>query len=309
MSQSLLKLSKISHAYGQRRALDTFSLELEVGQRLGILGPNGAGKSTLFKVLAGLLEPQEGEMTFKGQTVAVGDPDFRGRCGVVFQSPSLDDLLTAKENLVISAGFYGQRGPTLQQRVTELLEAMGLKDRADDRVGELSGGLKRRVELARALVHGPELLLLDEPTSGLDELQYRRFWRDLDELAGGNEVSALLVTHRPDEAERCDHLIFLDEGRVVAEGSPADLKARLTESIITVETAAVSELTAVLAEQDIEPRPIDHGLELTAAQGHSLIPRLVESLPPGAVKSIGLRQPDLGDVFVAVTGKSLEEAP
>jgi len=309
LSHLLLQLENIAHAFGERQALHGFSLDLYPGQRLGILGPNGAGKSTLFKVLSGLLEPQAGTMKYRDQLVAVGEPSFRARCGVVFQSASLDELLSPLENLIISGGFYGKSGKALRRRATELLSAMGLEDRQHDQVGELSGGLKRRVELARALVHGPELLLLDEPTTGLDELQYRRFWADLDRLREDEGVSVLLVTHRPDEAERCDHLIFLNEGHVVASGSPDALKSQVTDSILTVHTEAVDLLDAFLKAQGISSEIDGEGVVFASPEGHALIPRLVESLPKGAIQSVQLRQPGLGDVFVAVTGRRLEEGP
>ncbi len=307
MSHCLLELESVAHAYGERQALQDFSLSVDQGQRVGILGPNGAGKSTLFKVLSGLLEPQAGTMRYRGQVIAVGEPSFRARCGVVFQSASLDELLTPLENLIVSGGFYGQSGADLQQRSKQLLKTMGLEERQHDQVGELSGGLKRRVELARALVHRPEILLLDEPTTGLDELQYRRFWADLDRLREEEGISVLLVTHRPDEAERCDHLVFLNEGRTVACGSPDVLKAQVTDSVLAVTTEAVEALTAFLEVQGIQGDWAGDRVVFSSTAGHALIPRLVESLPAGAVQSVALRQPDLGDVFVAVTGRRLEE--
>lgn len=309
MSHVLLELETVAHAFGERQALQDFSLALAQGQRVGILGPNGAGKSTLFKVLSGLLEPQTGTMRYRGQVIAVGEPSFRARCGVVFQSASLDELLTPLENLIVSGGFYGKSGNDLRRRAERLLKTMGLAARQHDQVGELSGGLKRRVELARALVHGPELLLLDEPTTGLDELQYRRFWADLDRLREEEGISVLLVTHRPDEAERCDQLIFLNEGRTVASGTPHELKAQVTDSVLSVATDAVDALNDFLDAQGLSGEVVGERVVFNSPAGHALIPRLVESLPAGAVQSVALRQPDLGDVFVAVTGRRLEEEP
>ncbi len=306
MSEVLLQLDGVGHAYDDRRALHEFSLTLHRGQRVAILGPNGAGKSTLFKVLSGLLEPQLGKMKYNGQVVAVGEPSFRARCGVVFQSASLDDLLSPMENLIVSGGFYGKSGPGLLERATKLLQMMGLDDRKNDKVGQLSGGLRRRVELARSLVHEPELLLLDEPTTGLDELQYRRFWDDLDRLRQEEGISVLLVTHRPDEAERCDQLIFLNEGEIVASGSPDELKARATDSVVSVLTSAVETVCQFVEELGISPEVRGNRMTFSTPSGHGLIPRLVESVPTGSVQSIEVRAPDLGDVFVAVTGRALE---
>jgi ABC-2 type transport system ATP-binding protein len=278
------------------------------GEVFGLLGPNGAGKTTAFHVLTGLLPSDAGAVLLDGEPVGPGDRSFRARIGVVFQAPALDPRLTARENLSLAATLYGVSRGVAKRRAQELLELADLEGRADEPVKNLSGGMRRRVEIARALVHRPEVLILDEPTTGLDEGAFRRTWNQLLALRREHGLTLLLTTHRPDEAEYCDRLAVLDQGRIVACDSPDRLRARLRGDLLIVEAddpAAVAEtLRARLA---IDPRVLDGKIVLECPRGHEMIPRLVEALPEGTLRSVSMRKPGLGEAFLEITGHALAE--
>ena len=302
----MLAVDSIVKRYGERTALDGVSLSVGQGEQLALLGPNGAGKSTLFSILAGLRDADQGRILFEGRETAADDPALRRSLGVVFQSPSLDILLTAKENLVLSAGLFGLASGPATDRATALLEWVGLTDRSHERVGTFSGGMKRRLELARALMHRPKILLLDEPTSGLDEGGYRQIWEHLDALRAREGLSIIVVTHRSDEAERCDRALIMDEGRLIAEGAPAALRARLEGDLLELEGEGLGAYLDVVQETTgSTPTPTASGLRLRLGSGHEAIPRLMDALPKGVVTAVHLRQPTLGDVFVSLTGRQL----
>lgn len=306
----MLVVDSIVKRYGARTALDGVSLSLDAGEQLALLGPNGAGKSTLFSVLAGLREHDAGEIRFGGQPVRTEDPVFRRAVGVVFQSPSLDGLLTAHENLVVSAGLFGLSATQAAERAEQLLEWVDLSARADERVATYSGGMKRRLEIIRALMHRPKLLLLDEPTSGLDESGYRQVWDQLERLKAEEGVAILVVTHRSDEAERCDRVMVLDEGRLIAQGTPEALKAKLEGDVLELEGEALASHRAVIEEvAGVAPDGNGDAVALCLGDAHQVIPRLIERLPHGAVRAVRLRRPTLGDVFVELTGRRLGDAP
>ena len=306
----MLSVESIVKSYGDRLALDGVSLSVAPGEQVALLGPNGAGKSTLFSILAGLRNADSGAIRFVGERTDADNPDFRRALGVVFQSPSLDDLLSARENLVLSAGLFGVDSSTAKQRASTLLEWVDLDDRADDRVSTFSGGMKRRLELIRALMHRPKILLLDEPTSGLDEVSYRQVWQHLEALKVREQVSMIVVTHRSDEAERCDRVLIMDEGRLIAEGTPEALKARLKGDLLELEGEGLGAyLDTVQGVSGVAPIATSRGLRLRLSGAHLVIPRLMEQLPVGLVTAVHLRQPTLGDVFVQLTGRQLEVAP
>ncbi len=306
----MLAVESMVKRYGDRLALDGVSLSVAPGEKVALLGPNGAGKSTLFSILAGLRHADEGLIRYHGQVTSADAPVLRRALGVVFQSPSLDGLLSARENLVLSAGLFGVDAAAAKIRATTLLEWVDLTDRADDRVATFSGGMKRRLELIRALMHEPKILLLDEPTSGLDEASYRQVWAQLESLNEYEQVSMVVVTHRSDEAERCDRVLIMDDGRLIAEGTPEELKARLEGDLLELEGEGLGAyLDTVQTVSGVTPVATDHGLCLRLSGAHLVIPRLMEDLPPGLVTAVHLRQPTLGDVFVQLTGRQLEATP
>jgi len=303
-----LELRNLVVERGGRPVLNELCLEVRGGEIFGLLGPNGAGKTSAFQVLTGLLRPQSGELRFDGRPIRPGDAGFRARCGVVFQEPALDPRLTARRNLCLSARLYGLRGRAARESVDAALSDVDMAARADEPVSRLSGGMRRRIELARALIHGPAILVLDEPTSGLDEGAYRRFWNRLLELRRESGVTLLLTTHRADEAEFCDRIGILDRGRIVACDTPDRLRERVSGDLLVLEAAEPATAAATLSSRfGIEARVLEGKVLLRRERGHELIPRIVEALPEGALQSISLRRTGLGEVFLELTGHELAE--
>jgi len=299
----------VNFFYGERQALRDVTFSIARGEIFGFLGPNGGGKTTLFKVLSTLVPGQSGEVRMLGRTLEREKTDIQRRMGVVFQHPSVDEKLTVRENLECHGHLYGMRGNHLRQRTREMLERVGLSDRAGDRVETLSGGLRRRTELAKALLHQPELLLLDEPSTGLDPGARIDLWRYLNEIRDTDGVTILVTTHLMDEAEHCDRLAIMDRGQLVACDSPAALKESLGGDVITLSTASPAQLAAEIKSRfHIDPQRIKSTLRIERDRGHEFIPKLVEAFP-GMIRSISLGKPTLEDVFVHATGRSFESDP
>lgn len=290
---------------GGRVVLDGMSFEVASGEVLGLLGPNGAGKTTVFQVLTGLLEPEAGELALDGLPLRPSSGSFRAAIGVVFQEPALDRRLTALENLSLAAGLYGV--PRAVARAEGLLARFGLADRAGEPTARLSGGMRRRVEIARALVHEPSILLLDEPTSGLDEAAFRAVWDHLLELRRERGLTLLVTTHRPEEAERCDRLAVLDRGRLLACDTPDGLRARVRGDLIVLETEdARAVAREIRLRFGLDARDREGRVVLERERGHELVPRLVEAFPSGTLAAVSLRRPGLGEAFLAITGRELD---
>ncbi len=290
---------------GLRRALDGPSFKVPAGEIFGFLGPNGGGKTTLFRILATLARPQGGWVRVFGADLATEAAAVRRQLGVVFQSPSLDLHLTVRENLLHQGHLYGLSGSALAQRIAAGLERFGLADRKDQRAMELSGGLRRRAEIAKSLLHGPKLLLLDEPSTGLDPGARRDLWSTLEELRGEG-VTVLLTTHFMEEADRCDRLALIDRGKLVGEGSPAALKEEIGGDVITLGGPDGDALARDLAARfpDLRPQVRDGAVRLEQDKGHELIARLIEAFP-GRVDSVTVARPTLEDVFLQRTGRRL----
>ncbi len=301
-----LSAEGLRFAYGDRVALDGVSFSIRAGEVFGFLGPNGAGKSTLFSILAGLLPASSGELFLDGRPLDPSSRTLRARMGVVFQEPSLDAKLTATENLRLGAALFRVPREEARRRTAELLAAAGLSDRARDPVGKLSGGMRRRLEIARALVHRPEVLLLDEPTTGLDALSFRRTWEALRELRGTGGATVVLTTHRPDEAAHCDRLAILSRGRVVAVETPESLLSRVAGDVVVVEASGAEGLAAEIAERfGVAARASGDAVSIERERGHELVPRLVEAFPDGRFRSVSVRRPSLADAFLHVAGEDL----
>lgn len=305
-----LRVSNLVHRFGDRSVLDGLSFDVGQGEVVGLLGPNGSGKSTALSVLCGLEPQQGGALHFEGEPVRGGDRRLRAATGVVFQSPSLDDKLTARQNLHLAATLRAM--PEASVAVDRELARAGLASRADEAVGRFSGGMRRRLDIARALLHGPSLMLLDEPTAGLDEGAFRATW---DHLEGARQrgVSILVSTHRPEEAERCDRVVVLARGRAAIIATPAELRGRLADDLIVLQGGDLSELAALLHERlDLDGLVDGAELHIQCRRGHELVPRIVEAFPPGRLTSVALRRPSLADAFLDLTGASLDadaEAP
>jgi ABC-2 type transport system ATP-binding protein len=302
----LLEVRGLSVEFKKRRVLEDVSFALQPGEIFGLLGPNGSGKSTTFHVLTGVLRPRAGEVRFEGQPVVPGARVLRRQLGVVFQAASVDINLTCRENLRLAARLHRVPGAEVEGRIRDLLALADLTDRADDRVKTLSGGMKRRLELARSLIHRPRLLILDEPTVGLDEVSFDRTWQRLAELRAREGTTLLLTTHRPEEAARCDRLALLDQGRIIAVDTPANLQARVSGDVVTLHGERPDELAEVVRERFAqEVRRLDDGISLVVERGHEWIPRLVEAFPSGRLTAVNMHRPSLADVFLKLTGHTL----
>lgn len=295
-------LQGLSHWYGSRQALRDVGFDVAAGEIFGLLGPNGGGKTTLFRVLATLLPVQQGSIQLLGLDVAHEPSRVRSRIGVTFQSPSLDRKLTVRENLVSQGYLYGLSGAPLRARIASLLEKLGLTDRSGDRAESLSGGLARRVEIAKGLLHNPLVLLLDEPSTGLDPGARLDLWRYLRLLRDEAGVTVLVTTHLMEEAEHCDKLAILDSGRLVALGTPQELRAQIGGDCLTVQTASPTDLSRRIAERfQVDSRAVGGQIRIEVEKGHEFIGRLVEAFGP-EISSVILGKPTLEDVFIQRTG-------
>lgn len=302
----IVSVENLSHHYGSRAALSEVTFHVSRRQIFGLLGPNGSGKSTLFRILSTLMAPSSGRARIAGFEVDRNPGAVRRRIGVVFQSQSLDRKLTVQENLESQGHLYGMSGPVLKHRLESVLAALGLASRRRDLVETLSGGLRRRVELAKAFLHEPEVLLMDEPSSGLDPGARRELWEHLRNLRDRHEVTVLLTTHILEEAEQCDRLVLLHQGRIVAEGAPVELKARIGGDVVVLEAPAPEELARRIRDRfRLEPRVADGALRVEIPNGHRFITEVVEAFP-GAITSVALHKPTLEDVFLDETGIRIE---
>jgi ABC-2 type transport system ATP-binding protein len=286
-----------------RVALDAVSFSIAQGELFCLLGPNGSGKSTLFRLLSTLLEPPAACVTIFGDDLRDRPAQVRRSIGIVFQNASLDKKLTVRENLRHQGHLYNLRGASLESRITELLERVRLLDRQDDLVEELSGGMQRRVELAKGLLHRPRLLLLDEPSTGLDPGARIEFDAYLEEIRASEGVTILLTTHILDEAERADRLAILDQGRLVALGTPGSMRDEIGADILTISSAAPEELARDIASafSPVAATVIDGAVRVERPNGHEFIPALVTKFP-GRITAVTYAKPTLEDVFIHKTG-------
>ncbi len=294
----------LSFSYGEHRALSDVSFDVASGSMFGLLGPNGGGKTTLFRLLSTLLPSPPGAIRICGADPAIETGQVRSRIGVVFQSPSLDIKLTVRENLKHHGRLYGLGGARLDAAISMRLAQLGLTDRAGDYVETLSGGLKRRVELAKGLLSEPDVLILDEPSTGLDPGARRDFWDRIAELREQG-TTVLLTTHLTEEAERCDRLAFLDRGHIVSEGSPDELRCRIGGDVVSIASGAPDRLVALLREKfGIESTRIGNSLRIEHDDGPGLVHKLYRDYSSW-IESISLGRPTLEDVFIDQTGRSL----
>lgn len=303
-----IRVNDLSHTYGERTALQDVSFEVAPEEIFGLLGPNGSGKTTLFRLLCTLLPIQSGTARLAGADVASNPAEVRRRIGITFQSPSLDDRLTVRENLKHHGHLYGLSGKELAARIDRLLNHVGLSDRAKDIVAELSGGMKRRVEIAKGLLHHPKVLLLDEPSSGLDPGARHDLWKYLHQLRDEQRVTILVTTHLMEEAERCDRLAILNHGELVALDTPERLRSSIGGDCITIQTSDTDSLSRQILERfQVETSLVGNQLRLERENGHELIRDLVAEFPD-LIDSISLGKPTLEDVFIQKTGHQFWEA-
>ncbi len=306
-AESAVEVRDLRHRYGDREALKGISFTVGRGEVFGLLGPNGGGKTTLFRILSTLMVPTSGSARIFDATLETGASTavltaVRRQIGVAFQAYSLDKQLTVAENLTHQGHLYGFSGPPLRQRVQELLEQFRLADRARDKVATLSGGLGRRVDLAKAMLHRPKLLLLDEPSTGLDPGARRDLWEHLLALRGKDGVTVLMTTHILEEAERCDRIGILNRGELVAVDSPGALKGRIGGDVISIETDAPAEVAqAIRSRLGKEPLVVDGTVRFEQAEGHRFVPALIEE-HAGKISAVTVGRPTLEDVFIRLTG-------
>jgi ABC-2 type transport system ATP-binding protein len=300
-----IAIRDLTFRYGQRVAVDRLSLTIPHSRIFALLGPNGSGKSTLFRVLATLIPMQEGEVSVLGLDLRRETRQIRLRQGVVFQAPSLDKKLTVIENLRQHGALYGLSGNPLKQKEEELLARFGLTDRARDRCEKLSGGQRRRVEIAKCLLHDPELLILDEPSTGLDPAARMELMRILTELRDEQRVTIVLTTHLLEEADRADEIAILDLGKVVAQGAPAALKSSVGGDSIELETRDANRLALQMREKlGLAPRIVDGAVRLETREATKQLARIMETFGE-VVESAKIGKPSLEDVFIAKTGRRM----
>jgi ABC-2 type transport system ATP-binding protein len=302
----VIEVQNLTHRYGARVALSNVSFDVKKGEIFGLLGPNGGGKSTLFRILSTMMVPTEGKALVAGCDVVREPAAVRRQIGVVFQTQSLDKALTVEENLRAQGHLHGLSGAVLRERMEAAMKRLGLLDRRKDLVDTLSGGLRRRVEIAKALLHRPQVLLMDEASSGLDPAARRDVSRHVENLRESEGVTILLTTHILEEADRCDRLVLLHQGNIVAQGSPDELRSSIGGDVVVLSSEDPATLAAKICERfHLAASARENEVRVEIENGHRFIAEVVEAFP-GAVSSVSLHKPTLEDVFVHQTGASIE---
>lgn len=296
-----IAVSQLTHRYGDRVAVDELSLEVHPGEIFVFLGPNGSGKTTLFRVLSTLIPLQSGSVSILGCDLSRDTNRLRQQLGVVFQAPSLDKKLTVLENLYYQGRLYGLPVDQLKERALEMMSALGIAERSSDLVDSLSGGLRRRVELAKGLLHGPKLVLLDEPSTGLDPGARADLWHYLKNLQGQG-VTIVLTTHLLEEAERADRIAIMHRGKLAALDTPLALQSSIGGDAITIRTSRPEDLAERIRQQfDCQATVVDGCVRLEQPEGHKWISRLVDAFASD-IETITVGKPTLEDVFIDRTG-------
>jgi ABC-2 type transport system ATP-binding protein len=306
-AEAVVEVRGLVKSYGKIEAVRGIDLSVRPGEVFGFLGPNGAGKSTTISILCTLLRPTAGTALVAGIDVTHDPGAVRSRIGLVFQDPSLDDQLTARENLEFHASLYDVPRAERRGRIDGVLEMVELQERAGSLVRTFSGGMKRRLEIARGILHYPQVLFLDEPTLGLDPQTRNRIWAYLDDLRRRESITVFMTTHYMDEAEFCDRIAIIDGGRIIALGTPDELKAKVGGDVVTVTTqqpaAAADEVRRAF---ELEPIVDGRSVRVEVPDGASFVPRLVRELTV-PVSAVTLSRPSLDDVFLKLTGKAIRD--
>lgn len=301
----ILEVHELAHLYGDTAALQGLSFGVKAGEIFGLLGPNGGGKTTLFRILSTLLKPDAGRASIRGHCVVSESEAVRRQIGVVFQSPSLDLQLTVRENMRHQGHLYGIRGADLETRIDEMLDQVGVRDREGELVRNLSGGLQRRIDLAKGLMHRPSLVLLDEPTTGLDPGARLDLWSYLERARSEQGLSVLITTHLMEDADRCDRLLFLDRGQAAALDSPEALRQSLGGDVVTIRAGDLDNLASELSTKfGQSSEKVDDTLRVRRAGGPEFVPQLFEAFP-GQIDAVSVGRPTLEDVFMQKTGHRL----
>jgi ABC-2 type transport system ATP-binding protein len=307
MSDAAIQVENLVRKFKDLTAVRGVSFQVARGEVFGFLGPNGAGKSTTIKMLATLLKPTAGRALINGYDVVRRQDEVRRSIGLVFQDPSLDERLTARENLFFHAMLYNVESRVFKRRMQEMVEMVELTGRLNDLVKYYSGGMKRRLEIARGFLHYPKVLFLDEPTVGLDPQTRSKIWEYIHALRQREDITIFMTTHYMEEAENCHRIAIIDHGEIVAMDTPANLKKLVGGDIITILTARAGEMADRLAER-FGLRAAGQGdiLRVEVEQGEAFIPLLVREMGED-IKSVTLHKPSLDDVFLKLTGREIRE--
>lgn len=304
---SIIQVENLVKKFGAITAVNDVSFEVEEGAIFGFLGPNGAGKTTTINILCTLLSPTSGKAYINGYDCDRESPKVRSAIGIVFQDSSLDKDLTARENLMFHAYLYRVGKAERKQRIEDALRFVDLTDRADDLVKKFSGGMKRRLEVARGLIHRPKVLFLDEPTLGLDPQSRANLWEFITTLPKLHKVTIFMTTHYMEEAEVCDKIAIIDKGRIIASGTPAELKKIVGGDVIYLRTTdnkkAMEDVKRLF---DMEVSEKDDEIFISALKGEACIPALIREIGE-RVLSVRMQRPTLNDVFLKLTGKEIRE--
>ncbi len=307
-----IETKQLTKAYGSLKAVDSFDIAVESGEIFGLLGPNGAGKTTVVAMLCTILKPTSGSATVNGFDIVREANKVRKSIGIVFQDPSIDDRLTGRENLFMHANLYGVPASEQKERITRILNLVELEDRADDLLRTYSGGMRRRLELGRGLIHYPKVLFLDEPTVGLDPQTRDHIWKYIKELKKTHDITVVLTTHYMDEADRLsDRIAIMDHGKIVVLDSPSKLKETLEGDVIIVRANNIHALLELINRSLglNQTQIVEGSLEITVHNGKAVMPRIMELATQNSiyVESLLLREPNLEDVFLHYTGKSIRQ--
>jgi ABC-2 type transport system ATP-binding protein len=307
-----IETKQLTKAYGSLKAVDSLDITVEPGEIFGLLGPNGAGKTTTVSMLCTILKPTFGTATVNGFDIVREANKVRKSIGIVFQEPSVDDRLTGRENLFMHANLYGVPASEQKERINRILKLVELEDRANDLLRTYSGGMRRRLELGRGLIHYPKVLFLDEPTVGLDPQTRDHIWKYIKELKEAHDITVVLTTHYMDEADRLsDRIAIMDHGKIVVLDSPSKLKETLEGDVITVRANNIQTLSELVSKWLglNQNQIVDGALEITVRNGKAVMPRIMELATQNNVyvESLLLRQPNLEDVFLHYTGKSIRQ--
>jgi ABC-2 type transport system ATP-binding protein len=308
MDGSAIEVTNLRKTFGEIEAVRGVSFEVAPGEVFGFLGPNGAGKTTTINMLCTLAKPTSGSARVAGYDVARERDDVRRHIGLVFQDPTLDGYLTAKQNLRLHAELYGVESALVPARMQQVLEMVGLWERKDSAVMTFSGGMRRRLEIARGLMHSPRVLFLDEPTIGLDPQTRASIWNYIGELKEREEITIFMTTHYMDEAEFCDRIAIMDQGEIVALDTPAALKAEVGADRVRIETSDDDAALAALSERfGLEGAISEGAVAFYVANGAEFVPRLFAELGV-PITSVSVSRPTLDDVFMSFTGSTIRDA-
>jgi ABC-2 type transport system ATP-binding protein len=306
--QPAIEVRGLTKDYGEVRAVKGVEFEVATGEVFGFLGPNGAGKTTTINMLCTLAKPTAGAARVAGHDVVRERDDVRRNIGLVFQDPTLDGYLTAQQNLRLHAELYGVRSDLVAPRMHQVLAMVGLWERKDSAVSTFSGGMRRRLEIARGLMHSPRVLFLDEPTIGLDPQTRRSIWTYIRELKEREEITIFMTTHYMDEAEWCDRIAIMDHGQIVALDPPEALKAQVGKDRVMIHTDDDDAAIAALADRfGIDARMAEGSVTFGVPAGEEFVPRLFSDLGM-PITSVSVSRPTLDDVFMSYTGTTIRDA-